>query len=134
MVWGPGGGNALLSAGQVRLIADCSESQGGPGMWGKRKRQCGRLPRQLALGLLEDAMGRVQQQESESGEDEPAVPKYLGAVPPPAAPPGLRAAGVPVDNSAGPEPADPETPALRDLPGSRTRTGNEHRSRHGTFG
>ena len=100
-------------------------------MWGKRKRGCGRLPRQLALGLLEDAMGRVQQQESEEGE--PAVPHYPGAVPPPAAPPepsGLRAAGVPVDNSAGPEPADPATPLLGDLPRSRTRD----RSRHGTFG
>ena len=96
-------------------------------MWGKRKRGCGRLPRQLALGLLEDAMGRVQQQESEEGE--PAVPHYPGTVPPPE-PPGLRAADVPVDNSAGPEPADPETPLLRDLPGSRTR----ERSHHGTFG
>ena len=102
-------------------------------MRGKRKKRCGRLPRQLALGLLQDAMGRVQQQESEPGEGEPAVPHYPGAVPPPAAPPepsGLRAAGVPVDNSAGPEPADPETPRLGDLPRSRTRD----RSRHGTFG
>ena len=99
-------------------------------MRGKRKRGCGRLPRQLALGLLEDAMGRVQQQESESEEGEPAVPHYPGAVPRPAAPPGLRTADVPVDNSTGPEPADPETPRLGDLPRSRTRD----RSRHGTFG
>jgi len=99
-------------------------------MRGKRKRGCGRLPRQLALGLLEDAMGRVQQQGSESEEGEPAVPHYPGAVPPPAAPPGLRTADVPVDNSTGPEPADPETPLLGDLPRSRTRD----RSRHGTFG
>ena len=99
-------------------------------MRGKRKRGCGRLPRQLALGLLEDAMGRVQQQESESEEGEPAVPHYPGAVPRPAAPPGLRTADAPVDNSTGPEPADPETPRLGDLPRSRTRD----RSRHGTFG
>ena len=98
-------------------------------MRGKRKRGRGRLPRQLALGLLEDAMGRVQQQESESEEGEPAVPHYPGTVPPPE-PPGLRAADVPVDNSAGPEPAEPETPRLGDLPRSRTRD----RSRHGTFG
>lgn len=82
-------------------------------------------------------MGRVQQQEEESEEGEPAVPHYPGPPqfpgPPPAAPPeppGLRAADVPVDNSAGPEPADPETPLLRNLPRSRTRD----RSRHGTFG
>jgi len=99
-------------------------------MRGKRKRGRGRLPRQLALGLLEDAMGRVQQQESESEEGEPAVPHYPGAVPRPAAPPGLRTADVPVDNSTGPEPADPETPRLGDLPRSRTRD----RTRHGTFG
>jgi hypothetical protein len=99
-------------------------------MRGKRKRGCGRLPRQLALGLLEDAMGRVQQQESESEEGEPAVPHYPGAVPRPAAPPGLRTADVPADNSTGPEPAEPETPRLGDLPRSRTRD----RSRHGTFG
>jgi len=75
-------------------------------------------------------MGRVQQQESESEEGEPAVPHYPGAVPPPAAPLGLRTADVPVDNSTGPEPAGPETPLLGDLPRSRTRD----RSRHGTFG
>jgi hypothetical protein len=75
-------------------------------------------------------MGRVQQQESESEEGQPAVPQYPGAVPPPAAPPGLRAADVPVDNSTGPEPAAPATPLLGDLPRSRTRD----RSRHGTFG
>jgi hypothetical protein len=100
-------------------------------MWGKRKKRCGRLPRQLAHALLEDAMGRVQQQESESGEGEPPAAPYPGALPPPAAPPdppGLQAADVPVDNSAGPEPADPKL--LRDLPGPRTR----QRSRHGTFG
>jgi hypothetical protein len=51
-------------------------------MWGRRRRRCVRLPRQLALGLLEDAMGRVQQPE-EPGESEPAAPDP-GPVPAPA--------------------------------------------------
>jgi len=107
-------------------------------MWGKRKRRCAHLPRQLALGLLEDAMGRVQQQEDEEGE--PDELPYPGAVPPPPAapsdPPGLRTADVPVDNSAGPEPSaaaddpDPGTPRQRGLPAERTG----ENSRHGTFG
>jgi len=99
-------------------------------MWGKRKKRRGQLPRQLALGLLEDAMGRVQQPQ-EPEDSEPTTTTYSGPVPAPAAPPAhadLRAADVPVDNSAGPEPADPML--LRDLPKPRTR----ERSRHGTFG
>jgi hypothetical protein len=40
-------------------------------MWGKRKKRCRPLSRQLAHALLEDAMARVQQPEGEA--DEPAV-------------------------------------------------------------
>ena len=106
-------------------------------MWGRRKKRRAQLPRQLALGLLEDAMGRVQQPQ-EQGGDEPTVP-YPGAAPPPAAPPdppGLRAADVRVDNSAGPEPSpadddpDPDTPPQCQL--SARCTGES--TRHGTFG
>jgi len=106
-------------------------------MWGKRKKRCAQLPRQLALGLLEDAMGQVQQQEGDQDETEP-VP-YPGAVPAPesgSAPPGrdgLRAADVPVDNSAGPEPApasDDPPPPRHELPAPRTAESTHH----GTFG
>ena len=107
-------------------------------MWGKRKKRCAQLPRQLALGLLEDAMGRVQQQQEErEEEDEPAVP-YPGAAPAPdpgSAPPdrpGLRAADVPVDNSAGPEPrpGDDPPPLRQELPAQRTRK-STHRGTSG---
>ena len=106
-------------------------------MWGKRKKRRARLSRQLALGLLEDAMGRVQQPR-EQGGDEPAAP-YPGASPPlagPASQPGMRAGDVPVDNSAGPEsPAadddpDPVTPPQRQRPAR----GTGDSSRHGTSG
>jgi hypothetical protein len=104
-------------------------------MWGKRKRRCAQLPRQLSHALLEDAMGRVQQQQ-ETEEGEPDALPYPGAVPPSAAPPDppdLRTADVPVDNSAGPEPpAAPggRAPRQRELPAQRTGDS----SRHGTFG
>ena len=107
-------------------------------MWGKRKGRCARLPRQMALGLLEDAMGRVERQQ-EAGEGEPDAVRYPGAVPPaaPADPHGLRAAGIPVDNSAGPEPRpaagdsaaddpDTSTPCPRELPAQRTGESTRH--------
>ncbi|HEV2933021.1 MAG TPA: hypothetical protein VGY96_07825 [Streptosporangiaceae bacterium] len=37
-------------------------------MWGRRKRRRTRLSRQLALGLLQDAMGQVEEQQHEPGE------------------------------------------------------------------
>ena len=108
-------------------------------MWGKRKRRRARLPRQLALGLLEEAMGRVQQQEEEEedeeDEDEADAVPYPEAAPPPAAPSdpsGLRTADVPVDNSAGPEPPaaaddpDPVTPRQREPPAQRTGESTRH--------
>jgi hypothetical protein len=53
-------------------------------MWGRRRRRRAGLQRQLALGLLEDAMGQVQQPE-EPGGTEPAAPDP-GSAPAPAPP------------------------------------------------
>jgi hypothetical protein len=114
-------------------------------MWGRRKKRCGRLPRQLALGLLEDAMGRVQppqEQEQEQEQDEPAPTTYPSAEygsPPPGTPAraDLQAADVPVDNSAAPGPSgppgpaddpDPKVPRQRQLPARRTGKSTRHRS------
>jgi len=105
-------------------------------MWGKRKKRCARLPRQLALGMLEDAMGRVQQPPEEE-EDEPAGP-YPEAAPAPdsgSAPAdrdGLRADDVPVDNSAGPpaRPGADPPPVRQELPAQRPGES----AHHGTFG
>src|SRR5271169_6937522 len=103
-------------------------------MWGKRPKRCARLPRQLALGLLEDAMARAEQQQ-EAGEPEP-VPYPPASSPAPAVPaarPGLLPSDVPVDNSAGPEslPAGEDSaPRQRELPAQRTGES----TRHGSFG
>jgi hypothetical protein len=107
-------------------------------MWGKRKKRSARLSRQLALGLLEDAMGRVQQEQEE--EDEPSATRYPGAAPAPSRGPtppdraGPHPADVPVDNSAGPEPPpagdEPPPPLQQQLPAQRTG----QCTHHGTFG
>ena len=106
-------------------------------MWGKRRKRRTQLSRQLALGLLEDAVARVEQQQEEEAEPEP-VP-YLGAPyleAGPAASPdqadqvGLRPADVPVDNSAEPAAAEDPAPPQRELPARRTTD----RTRHGSFG
>jgi hypothetical protein len=39
-------------------------------MWGKRRKRGTKLSRELALGMLEDAMGRVQ----DSGDHSPQTP------------------------------------------------------------
>jgi hypothetical protein len=44
-------------------------------MWGKRRKRCSPLSRQLSHALLEDAMARVQQQEDEAEADEAPVPE-----------------------------------------------------------
>jgi hypothetical protein len=106
-------------------------------MWGKRRKRGTQLSRQLALGRLEEAMAQVQLPQEEEGEGEPAVP-YPGAVPAPSAPPdpaGLRPTDVPVDNSAGPDPAaaaepEPHAPLQQELPAQR-RGESSHR---GSFG
>jgi hypothetical protein len=103
-------------------------------MWGKRRKRCGRLSRQLALGMLEDAMARAEQQQEEA---EPGPVPYPGA--PPAAPPSdprLRPGDVPVDNSAEldkrtePAATGDSTPPQQGLPAQRTAD----RTRHGSFG
>jgi hypothetical protein len=99
-------------------------------MWGRRKKRRGQLPRQLALGLLEDAMAQVQPPQ-EQQEDEPALTKYPSAEygPPPPGTPAradLQAADVPVDNSA--EPGLPDPKAQRQLPARRTGESTRHRS------
>ena len=45
-------------------------------MWRRRRKRGAPLPRQLALGLLEDAMGRVEQRTE--GEPEEAAPLPRG--------------------------------------------------------
>jgi hypothetical protein len=119
-------------------------------MWGKRakrgKHRAG-LPRQLSLGLLEDAMGRAEQQEQEeeaaatgqaaeqAEQAEQAgratAAPYLGSVPPQVTPPkgvSLQPADVPVDNSTAP-PADAAVPPAQrqrsdERTGKSTRPGS----------
>jgi hypothetical protein len=43
-------------------------------MWRRRGKRGTKLSRQLALGLLEDAMGRAQDQHDEPEQQTPAVP------------------------------------------------------------
>jgi hypothetical protein len=104
-------------------------------MWGKRakrgKHRAG-LPRQLSLGLVEDAMGRAEQQQDEevaaTGQAaEQAGPAtaapYLGSVPPQVTPPkevSLQPADVPVDTSAAPPAGDAVPPAQRQRGDERT--------------
>jgi hypothetical protein len=105
-------------------------------VWGRRKKRRGQLSRQLALGLLEDAMGRVQQPE-EQDEDGP-VPypsPERGPTPPgPQDRAGLQATDVPVDNSAAPGPPapaddpDPKIPLQRQRPARRSGESTRHRS------
>jgi hypothetical protein len=44
-------------------------------MWGRRGKRGTKLSRQLALGLLEDAMGQVQDPRQEPEQQTPAVPE-----------------------------------------------------------
>jgi hypothetical protein len=90
-------------------------------MWGRRRKRSARLPKQLSLGLLEDAMGRAEQRQ-EDGEPAEAEP-YPGSVPSPAAPAErapLLPADVPVDNSAEPPAGDPAPPRQRQRRAERT--------------
>lgn len=51
-------------------------------MWGRRKKRGARLPRQLALGMLQDAMGRAEERQRESGQASPAEPAEAAEQPP----------------------------------------------------
>ncbi len=52
-------------------------------MWGRRGKRGTKLSRQLALGLLEDAMGRVQESRHQSAAVTPTVPalRHGGLIP-----------------------------------------------------
>ena len=120
-------------------------------MSGRRRKRSARLPKQLALGLLEDAMGRIEQQngpaqqgerpalqeerpaQQEAGERARPVPYPGAAVPSQATLParsGLEPTGVPVDTSAGPAADDVMSSAPR--PRCAERTGKS--TRHGSLG
>jgi hypothetical protein len=110
-------------------------------MPGRGKKRGARLPRQLALGMLEDAMSRVEQQQQQEREQEeegkPAAVPYPRSGRPAPAGPAARTdlpADVPVDNSAGPEPSaeDDSAPQQRELPAQRS--GKKKSTRHGSFG
>jgi hypothetical protein len=107
-------------------------------MPGRGKKRGARLPRQLALGMLEEAMARVEQQQQEQEEEgEPAAVPYPRSGRPAPAGPAARTdlpADVPVDNSAGPEPSaeDDSAPQQRELPAQRS--GKKKSTRHGSFG
>ena len=92
-----------------------------------------RLDRQLALGQLEDAMARVEEQQQEEEGEPAAVPYPRAGLSAPAPQAGLPA-DVPVDNSAGPEPLPEEesAPQQRELPAQRS--GKSKSTRHGSFG
>ena len=49
-------------------------------MWGRHRKRTARLPKQLALGLLEDAMGRAEQKgpERQGGPKQPGGPEQQG--------------------------------------------------------
>ena len=107
-------------------------------MWGRRRKRSARLSKQLALGLLEDAMGRAEQTgptaEEPERQEEPARqegPPYPGAaVPPQAVPParcGLEPADVPADTSAGPV-ADDAVSRPRQRGAERTGKSTRHSS------
>ena len=105
-------------------------------MWGRRRPRGTRLSRLLALGRLEEAMARAEQQQEEGEPEAAPYPRASNPAPAgPAARPGLLPEDVPVDNSAAPAagPAGEADAAPRrhqELPGQRTRGS----TRHGSFG
>jgi hypothetical protein len=101
-------------------------------MRGRRRKRGTRLSRLLALGRLEEAMARAEQQQEE-GEPEaaPYPPASNPAPDVPAARPGHFAQDVPVDNSADPRAEQDAAPQHHpELPRQRTRDS----TRHGSFG
>jgi hypothetical protein len=105
-------------------------------MRGKRPKLNKRLSKRQTLGLLADLMEQAEQEQQEAGvEPEEANPYYEGPLPvPPPTRPGLRVVDVPVDNSAGPEPAaddpdrEPQAPVQQELPAQRQGENSRHRS------
>jgi hypothetical protein len=112
-------------------------------MWGRRGKRSGRLKKQLALGLLEDAMSRAEQQDPDdpdTGQQEPHADRqepYASTIPPQAdassqpraaEQAGLEPADVPVDNSAGPAAGDVVPPQQRQRSGEHSAKSTRHRS------
>jgi hypothetical protein len=57
-------------------------SQGAVEMWGRRRNRGTKLSRQLALGMLEDAMGRVQEPRDQTPQNAPVpAPRRGGLIP-----------------------------------------------------
>jgi len=52
-------------------------------MWLKRRKRNAKLSRQLALGLLQDAMGRVEEQQAGSGTSPQSGVQYQVTAPEP---------------------------------------------------
>jgi len=99
-------------------------------MWGRRRKRGTRLSRLLALGDLEDALARAEQQQGEP-EPVPYPPASSPAPDVPAARPSLNTQDVPVDNSAGPVADKDAAPQHHQgLPVQRSRDS----TRHGSFG
>jgi hypothetical protein len=71
-------------------------------MWRRRKRRRTRLSRQLALGMLQDAMGQVEEQQHESEEG-------TGSGPAPAPPPAEQPPVVPRQPGGSSSPDDAHT-------------------------
>jgi hypothetical protein len=101
-------------------------------MWGRRRPRGSRLSRLLALGRLEDAMARAEQQQEEGQPETAPYPPASNPAPAvPAARPGLRAEDVPVNNSAAPAAEEDAAPQHhQELPVQRNRDS----TRHGSFG
>jgi hypothetical protein len=93
-------------------------------MWARRRPRGTRLSRLLALGRLEEAMARAEQQQEEGEPEAAPYPRASNPAPAgPAARPALLPEDVPVDNSAAPR-------HHQELPVQRTRGS----TRHGSFG
>jgi hypothetical protein len=100
-------------------------------MWGKRQERYVRLSRRRALGLLAEIMARAEEREA-SGEPEGVLePLGTPASFSPISRPHLRAADVPQDTGAEPEPPAFEqdvAPLGRSLPVQRTGENAYHDS------
>jgi hypothetical protein len=98
-------------------------------MWGRRRKRGTRLSRLLALGRLDEAIMQAERQQQE-GEPEPVPypPASIPAPDVPAARPSLSTEDVPVDNSAGPDPAQDAAAQHQGLPVQRSRDSTRHSS------
>ena len=102
-------------------------------MWGRRGKRSRRLDKQLALGLLEDAMSRAEQQDPDADQPEPyasTIPAQADTFPQPRAAEqaDLEIADVPVDNSAGPDADDVVPPQQRQRRGEHSAKSTRRRS------